>query len=587
MGFEDDMDYKDDFETDITDPDSEEFGEKPKKMSRKDFRRAKKKTVDKIGDSIKPKRGLFNRRSSKSDDDDEDMADDMFNSSSNNDYDNEDYDSGSSIKSSHSEFGYLFEPPREGESEDDVYPDSSIYSDSSAAKDMLGGLAYDGSDDGDSSGFDKYFDNPDQTRPPSQFSFNKRDDDFSLPGSLNTPVGSAPSTPAPITVDSSAASAEEKPDSYLPDLRADSVFISRDDRQPTPTKSAADSPVQTQSSSEENNSSTESPAKDDGLTSTESVTQEFLPYGGMYPSYPMAPMMNYPMVMPGNVQAQGAQYQAIPIPYPMPMPMPMYNQYPQYIPQPQYVVVPQMQPQPQSQPRPSVPQYGGGDDYGRQVRRDDYDDRYDDRFDDGYDDRRSRRSRHRDDRYYDDRRDYRRGSEYDNRYNERSSARYYDERRGRYERRSDRYYDRIDARSYSDGQRAERKTYPKAPYEPPYPRQEPMMEPSVKDVPEPIKTESNVAQADLSAIIDNKPMNTPPAPQPQSPPPQKNNNLMSGFDAAFDSPLTEGFGFDANSFGMNSFGSDIFDPGETHSQDDAGFDEFSGSTPSETKFNKH
>ncbi len=611
MGFEDDMDYNDDFETDTIDPDSDSFSEKPKKMNRKDFRRAKKKTAEKNADSTKSKKGLFIRHGANSDDENEELTDDAFNSLS----DNDEYDSQGTIKSSHSEFGYLFDPPREGESEDDVYPDSSIYSDSSAAKEMLGGLEYDGYDDADSSKFDKYFDNPTETRPPSQFSFNNRDNDFSLPGGLNTPIGSAPPTPSPITLDSAAApvssadSSEDKPDSYLPDLRSDSVFINRDERQPTPTRQAAETSTPDQKNATESSGAAENPPKEDTVTPTESLTQEFLPYGGMYPSYPMNPMVNYPVVLPGGTQPQGAQYQTIPIPYPMPMPMPMYNQYPQYMPQPQYVILPQLQPQPQQPPQPQPQprqQYGGGDDYGRQRRRDDYDggddlyDRYD-LYDDDYDDRRRSRGRRRDDRYYDDRdrrdrrdRDYRRDSEYDDRYNERAAARYYDERRGRYERRSDRYYDRIDARSYSDGKRAERKTYPKAPYEPPYPQQDPdpIVDPIVdpiaksaaepiKSAPEPIKTESSAPKVDPSPIIQNKPM-TAPASQPQ-----QNNNLMSGFDAAFDSPFTDGFGFDVNSFGMNSFGSDVFDPNASYPSEDDGFDEFSGDTTAGTKFNRH
>ena len=74
------------------------------------------------------------------------------------------------------------------------------------------------------------------------------------------------------------------------------------------------------------------------------------------------------------------------------------------------------------------------------------------------------------------------------------------------------------------------------------------------------------------------------APASQS---QQNNNLMSGFDAAFDSPFTDGFGFDVNSFGMNSFGSDVFDPNASYPSEDDGFDEFSGDTTAGTKFNRH
>lgn len=584
MGFEDDLDFNDDFETDITDLDSESAAEKPKKMNRKEFRKAKKKTAEKAADSAKPKKGLFNRRS-KTDREDDDLTDDK-----------DDYSAASPIKKGHSEFGYLFEPIKEGEDEDDVYPDSSIYSDTNAAKEMLGGLAYDGTNDGNGDSFNQYFDNPSETRPPSQFSFNKHDDDFSLPSAVNTPIGSAMpvGNPAPITLDTAPTPAasvlEDKPDSYLPDLRADSVFLNKDEREPTPVppapaQPAPEPPPPEPKSTGDNDGAGENYAKADEVTSGESVTQEFLPYGGMYPSYPMNtmspmnPVVNYPIVIPNGGQTQGA-YQTIPIPYPMPMPMPMYNQYPQYIPQPQYVVVPQIQPQPQVQPQPQpqpqqppVQPYSRGDNYGiRQARRDDYDD-YDDRDErDYYDDRRRSRSRRRSDSRYDDRRDYRYDDDYNDRYNERAAARYYDERRGRYERRSDRYYDRIDARSYHDGHRAERKTYPKPPYEPPYRQQTEEPEP-IRPAPEPIKTDNYLPQVNPAPIIENKPVTTSL--------PRNNTGVLSGFDAAFDTP-SDSSGFDLNSFGMNAFGSDVFDPNAPYSSDNGGFDEFSGGS-----FNRH
>lgn len=667
MGFEDDLNFNDDFETETTDLDSNDASEQPKKMSRKDFRKAKKKTAEKAAEA-KPKKSLFNRRSSKPDDNDSDdgLGDDMFASSSVGGNDN--FDAGSPIKTEHSEFSYLFEPLREGEDEDDVYPDSSIYSDSDAAKNMLGGLSYDGSDDGSAEGFHQYFDNPTETRPPSQFSFHNHSDDFSLPSGINTPIGTStsdlPVTP-PASAPAPAVSDDDKPDSYLPGLRADSVFINKDTREPTPTAPMSapapepepEPPVQASPEPPEpknkadNYGAGENYAKVDEAPPAESVTQEFLPYGSMYPSYPMNPMnnmnpvVNYPIVIPNGGQTQGAPYQTIPIPYPMPMPMPMYNQYPQYPPQPQYpayppqpqyvVIQPQPQPQVQPQPQPQPPQpqrpqyddrprytakqsrreaYDDYDDerYERDIRRtrSDRDDRYDreERYDrDDYDDRRRtargtgrRRSDSRyddrDDRYYndgyDDRRDYR----YDNdgRYNERAAARYYDERRGRYERRSNRYYDRIDARSYNDGHRAERKTYPKPPYEPPYEQQLPEPEPTpvptpepikAAPVPEPIKTENPAPQVDPTPLIENKPLNPPPVPK-------VNDNLLGGFDAAFDSPM-DGFGFDLGSFGMNAFGSETFDPNAPYSSDNGGFngfdsggfggfDEFSGGS-----FNRH
>ena len=240
MGFEDDLNFNDDFETETTDLDSGDASEQPKKMSRKEFRKAKKKTAEKAADAKpKPKKSLFTRRSSKPEaDDDDEPVDDMFASSS---VGGGDFDAGSPIQTGHSEFGYLFEPLKEGEDEDDVYPDTSIYSDSDAAKSMLGGLAYDGSDNGSAEGFNQYFDKPTETRPPSQFSFNNHSDDFSLPGGINTPIGTATSAPtvmptAPTVTD------DDKPDSYLPELRADSVFITKDTREPTPTAAPVSAP---------------------------------------------------------------------------------------------------------------------------------------------------------------------------------------------------------------------------------------------------------------------------------------------------------------------------------------------------------
>ena len=50
MGFEDDFDYNDDFETDIADPDHMDGGEQPKKLSRKELREAKKRNAEKTAD---------------------------------------------------------------------------------------------------------------------------------------------------------------------------------------------------------------------------------------------------------------------------------------------------------------------------------------------------------------------------------------------------------------------------------------------------------------------------------------------------------------------------------------------------------
>lgn len=594
MGFDDDREYDDDFDADISDTDEEKKTVKPKKVSHKGFRQAKKKNAEKAEHSSDSKKSPFHRRSTKgSDQTDPEETDSEMPVFSDKGIGS---DSGSSTSSGgHSEFGYLFAPPREGESDDDVYPDSSIYSDGKAAKSMLSGLAYDGSQDSAAASS-----MPDLTasRPASQFSFNGGSD-FSLPGAFSS-SGSGAETlkPTPISFDATPAPTAASPDtdSYLPPLRNDSVFISKDERMPTPTPSPV-LPNEPEALPTEHDSAPETAGSAEDGTQGESVTQEFLPYGSMYPSYQMngmspmnpmgtmMPMMPYPMIIPTGGQNQGnVPYQTIPIPYPMPMPMPMpmYNQYPQYMPmqQPQYIIQqpqPVVQPpQPVQQPQHQSPSHSRSVSHSPySVQRDDedrYDDRGYDRYDDrddryDYEERRRSRPRYREDgryagrgeRYDDNRREsrsdrydrYDRYSRYDDSYDdgysERASARYQDARRGRYERRSDRYYDRIDARRYEDSRPAERKTYSAPSYDP-----SPV-------TPEPILAEKPAPRVDPTPLIQNTPM-TSPSPASSSFP---RDNMMTGFDLAFDSP-SDGLS-DLNSFDMNSFGSDIFDPNSSGS----------------------
>ena len=590
MAFDDDRELNDGFDADLSDDDGDSKVVKPKKVNRKEFRQAKRKTAKKADDASKPKKNLFNRRSGKSDDKHDENGDGEIPVFTDRGIGSDD---GNPADSTHSEFGYLFAPHRDDESDDDVYPDSSIYSDSDAAKNMLGGLNYDGTKDGASGSFDKFFNAPQETRPSSQFTFNTSDS--SQPGGFSSAVsGAEQMKPSPIALDGTAGGTD-KPDSYLPDLRPDSVFISQDDRMPTPTaadtKHLQTTPEPITAPGAEPHYSPAETAGTDEQPPSEAVTQEFLPYGSMYPSYPMntmSPMMPYPMIIPSGGQNQGnASYQTIPIPYPMPMPMPMpmYNQYPQYMAQPmilpQYVIQqPQPQVQPQSQPQPQPPASRPP----RVIYRDDYDDRYDDRYYDDrderydYEDRRSSRARRRGEREYDrrdrdyrdardmrdtrDARDYReprdyryddRDNGYDDGYNERMAARYQDVRRGRYERRSERYYDRIDARSYREDRPAERKVYAKPAYDASFASPEPIRadaltvpsSPTVNPQPQPEK----------------QPLFTTPAP----------DTVKSGFDLAFESPADSGFG-------MNAFGSDVFDPNGGFSGGNTGGTGSSGST---------
>ena len=178
MGFEDDFDYNDDFETDIADPDHMDGGEQPKKLSRKELREAKKRNAEKTADLPRHKKGLFGKRE-RLDDNDESLTEDhIFDPtrstmiSTPRDRSTREREN-APIRSRDSEFSYLFDPIDDNESEDDVYPEKSIYSDSNAARDLLAGLSYDGSKDNEAEDFEKYFD--EHSKPPeSKFSCRKK-----------------------------------------------------------------------------------------------------------------------------------------------------------------------------------------------------------------------------------------------------------------------------------------------------------------------------------------------------------------------------------------------------------------------------
>ena len=230
MGFEDDFDYNDSFETDIADPDNMNSGEQPKKLSRKELREAKKKNAEKTADLPKHKRGLFGKRE-RLDDNDESLTDEhIFDPtrstmiSTARDRSSRERDN-TPIRNRESEFSYLFDPVDDDESEDDVYPDQSIYSDSDAARDLLAGLSYDGSKDKTAEDFDKYFD--EHSKPPeSRFLFRKKKQkEEPQPEPEPIPEQPEPPKPAPVkVVPKKAESAEEEVDSFLPDLRPGSVF---------------------------------------------------------------------------------------------------------------------------------------------------------------------------------------------------------------------------------------------------------------------------------------------------------------------------------------------------------------------------
>lgn len=563
MGFENDFDFNDDFETDIPDPDSVGFAEKPKKLSRKELREAKKKTAEKAAELPKQKKSFFSRHERMDDNDEALSGEHMFDPTRtamvSTPHDRSRDFNDAPIRNTNSEFSYLFDPAGDDESDDDVYPEQSIYSDPDTAKDILAGLAYDESRDGDSGAFDQYFDDQANMRPPSRFSFKKHgkdkdkaNDDWNDLGDLDVEEEEPP-RPAPIkVVPKKAAPPEEKPDSYLPELRPDSVFIAPEQRKDPPPEPPR--PVVTPTYDDVDESE-----EDYMSNNTDKPGQEFLPYGGMMPSYPMNPMnpmnpmMSYPVVIPsGQNQGGGMPYQTIPIPYPMPMPMPMpmYNQYPQYPYPPQY---------------PSYPPQS--DYYGRP-----YDDRREPRRDDR---RESRRGDRRDDRYYDERRDDR---YYDDRRRDRYDDRYYDRR----DERDDRYYD-------------DRRTYPRPPYEPPYPREEKLYPGESQPAPMPAAPIYTAPQPPVQVtpepvVVQPAPVYTPPAPQPEpiavTPEPMRaSENPFGGFDFTFHKPEVDksvpadnSAPFSGDPFGT-PVGGDSFADGFDDDLDgglDDGFDDNSG-----------
>lgn len=432
MGFEDDIDYNDNFETDIADLDNDNFSDGTKRFSRRELREAKKKNAEKTADLPKKKKGLFNRHERLDDDDSlsgEHLFDPTRSTMVSTPHDRSyDYDSTGPIRNTNSEFSYLFDPVDDDETEDDVYPDESIYSNSDNARNMLAGLSYDEERDGDSPEFDKYFDEDAEVRPPSKFSFKKHKNEEQDLDDLPDIEDDLPADSRPIkVVPQPVVKNDADNDSYLPELRPDSVFKPKSERQ-------SNSPIRDYTSADYK---TEESEERDMPQDIEDLHQDFISYPnmGMYPAYPMQPnqMMGYPVVIPSAGQTQGSvPYQTIPIPYPMPMPMPypMYPQgyYPQYPQYPQYVQYP---------PYAAPEYYGryapsGYDDRYDGRRNSRYEDRYDGRRESRYDDRADRRGRH-----YDDERELRRDLHYDERYHE-----------------------------------PERNTYPQPPYQPPYPQED-------------------------------------------------------------------------------------------------------------------
>lgn len=536
MGFEDDIDYNSSFETDTPDIDGS-FGEKPKKLSRKELREAKKKNAEKTADMPKQKKGFFSRRE-RMDDDDSLSGQHLFDPTQGTRISTprehkSDYDTGP-IRNYNSEFSYLFDPADDDETEDDVYPDESIYSDSNRARDLLGGLAYDETKDGDSADFDKYFKEDAEVRPPSKFSFHKReakqnaeqsDFDEDLPDIPDIPdIPNAPEMPLTATEPAQPAASEPvrvvphpvvrsgdpESDSYLPDLRPDSVFASKSE-QPTSEPSNYAEPRE-----EEREESYMTQDNND-------FQQDYMPYQmpNVYQSYPMQPMqpmnqmMGYPVIMPGAGQNAGASYQTIPIPYPIPMPYPMYSQgyYPPY--PPNY---------------PPYAPYGGYD--GRYAPPPHYDDRYDGR---------------RGSRGYDDR---------------------YDPRR-----EPDRHYDPYYGDRYDDRGRRERESYPRPPYQPPYERDDYGRRGGYDD--RPAQPQTNAAQApEPTAAPSTAPIYTPqpeptvaepaavePIQAPETYEPTASTaaeNDLSGFDFTFNKPA-ESTTQTADSLDINSFGTDSFE----------------------------
>ena len=388
MGFEDDFDYNDDFETETADPDSMGSVQKGRKLSRREMREAKKRNAEKTADLPKSRKGLFGRRQRMDDNDDsltdEHIFDPTRTAMVSGPRDRRQLAPGP-VRNADSEFSYLFDPVGDDEGEDDVYPDKSVYSDDSAAKDLLAGLSYDESKDGSSEDFDRYFE--EHSKPvESDFTFRKSAPPAEPPrsvGDKSTPPPASPAPFAPVRVTPKKTDPPLQPqfinnpprkapaapspqlssdDAFLPELRPDSVFSP----QPAPAPSGRNDPplppVPDRSESTLDDDFDDYVEYDDYDEDDDYMShdqdkqnQEYIPYGGMYPSYPLAPvtpmttmtpvtpmapmnqMMSYPMVIPSaQPQQSGVPIQTIPIPYPMPMPMPMPmygQQYPPYPPQ--------------------------------------------------------------------------------------------------------------------------------------------------------------------------------------------------------------------------------------------------------------
>lgn len=558
MGFEDDKDFGDNyFETESADIDGDAFAEKPKKLSRRELREAKKKNAEKTADLPKTKRGLFSRHE-RLDDDDSLSGQHLFDPAQGAKVSaprehKSDYDSMGPIRNDNSEFSYLFAPADDDESEDDVYPDRSIYSDSNTARDLLGGLAYDEARDGDSHEYDKYFSDDAEVRPPSKFSFKKHearaakndwsdmsDDDFSDMSDIDDEdFGSSPVKVTPRPVTNNAADGN---DNFLPELRPDSVFAPKS--QETPSEPPRHFEEHKAEESEDEYMPQDS----------NEYNQEFMPYPAQnvyapYPMQPMNQMMGYPMVMPNPAQVQGGiSYQAIPVPYPVPMPYPMYSQgyYPPY-------------PQP-------YPPYGAPDYYGRYMppAYPPYDDRYGAPRDGRYDGRRNPNGDPRYDDRYDDRYAPRRDSRYDRHEDERSS------------RRDERY----DERDYR-----ERPAYPQPPYQPPYAQTDASAFAEEKaSEPEPIKSESTPVNTYSEPIYTPQP--EPQAVEPISFAPQPELQIDYSTDSAAEQSIMPNDNFSSTDFTFNrpsetSPSADGFDvnefavgmPGNSSAVSDAG-DEF-------------
>ena len=126
------------------------------------------------------------------------------------------------------------------ENDDDVYPQSSIYSDAGAARDLLAGLSYDESKDGDSEDFDRYFE--EHSMPAeSEFSPKRNDaqdepDNPEFDDDLAAPEPPPPSKPAaPVKVIPKRPQPQpEQPEAFLPEMRPDSVFAGKPEPEPAP-----------------------------------------------------------------------------------------------------------------------------------------------------------------------------------------------------------------------------------------------------------------------------------------------------------------------------------------------------------------